>query len=93
MTSIRGHFTAMKSVCKRCMDRFRVPLDCSNPNAGYREPVSWNEQDDENWEHGMVQCPQTSRMGKPQRQFCLCSDEVDAMKQGLLFVWDEKEQV
>jgi hypothetical protein len=74
------------------MDRYRIPLDNRSPSAGYRDPVPWNEQDEENWELGLVHCPQTGRRLKPERKFCLCASEIDSIKQGVLSVWDEIEK-
>lgn len=93
MKPANWRFKAVKSVCQRCMERCRIPLDPDDFERGDREPLPWTEEDEERWSEGLVHCPQSGRMATPARKYCLCSSEVDAMHQGLLSVWDEKECV
>ena len=84
-----SQFKVIKSVCIRCMDTTRIPLHAS---YGSLDPVPWNPTDEERWARGKVQCPQAAGELKPTRQFCLRYKEVDAMNDGKVFVWDEKQK-
>jgi len=67
-----------------------IPYDNADTAEGHRKPVPWIEEDERNWEKGLVQCPNTRGARRPERKYCIYSKEMDAISAGYLSVLDEK---